>query len=353
MMRRRAPPPPPPAAVPARADNAADGGCGHVPVLVAAVVDALSPRDGGLYVDGTFGAGGYTRALLAAADCCVAAIDRDPDAVRRARELACGQGGRLAVVEGGFGDMERLLTPAALGPMAPGPIAGIALDLGVSSIQLDSAARGFSFRLDGPLDMRMSRTGQSAADLVAVLAEDDLARLIRDFGEERFARRIARAIVAARQRQPIERTLELARVVRTAVPRVEPGLDPATRTFQALRITVNDELGELDRGLEAAERLLMPGGRLAIVSFHSLEDRRVKNFLRRRSDTAPRASRHDPIPAAAAAPSFWLPHRRPIKPRAEEIARNPRSRAARLRVAERTAAPPWPPDHGPPQRNAA
>ena len=353
MMRRRAPPPPPPAAGPGLAASAENVGYGHAPVLIAAVLDALSPRDDGFYVDGTFGAGGYTRALLAAANCRVVAIDRDPDAVRRARELACGQGGRLAVVEGSFGDMERLLTSAALGPMAPGPIAGIALDLGVSSIQLDSAARGFSFRLDGPLDMRMSRTGQSAADLVAVLAEDDLARLIRDFGEERFARRIARAIVAARQRQPIERTLELARVIRAAVPRVEPGLDPATRTFQALRITVNDELGELDRGLAAAERLLMPGGRLAIVSFHSLEDRRVKNFLRRRSDTAPRASRHDPIPAAAAAPSFWLPHHRPIKPRPEEIARNPRSRAARLRVAERTAAPPWPSDHGRPQRNAA
>ena len=223
----------------------------------------------------------------------------------------------------------------------------------VSSIQLDSAARGFSFRLDGPLDMRMSRTGQSAADLVGVLAEDDLAQLIRDFGEERFARRIARAIVAARQRQPIERTLELAHVVRAAVPRAEPGLDPATRTFQALRIAVNDELGELDRGLEAAERLLMPGGRLAVVSFHSLEDRRVKNFLRQRSGMAPRASRHEPVPAAVAAPSFWLPHRRPITPRPEEIARNPRARAARLRVAERTAAPPWPPNHGRPQRNAA
>lgn len=352
MTRRRADRPSP-AVESGCADSAADGGCGHVPVLLAAVLDALSPRDGGFYVDATFGAGGYTRALLAAADCRVVAIDRDPDAVRRARQLACGRGGRLAVVEGSFGDMERLLTPATLGPIAPGPISGIALDLGLSSIQLDSAARGFSFRLDGPLDMRMSQTGQSAADLVAILAEGDLARLIRDFGEERFARRIARAIVAARQRQPIARTLALAEIVRAAMPRVEPGLDPATRTFQALRIAVNDELGELDRGLQAAERLLMPGGRLAVVSFHSLEDRRVKNFLRQRSGTAPRASRHEPVPAATPAPSFWLPHRRAITPRPEEIARNPRSRTARMRVAERTAAPPWPPDRDRPQRRAA
>ncbi len=350
MTPRRAPPTAPPATEHNFADSAADG---HVPVLIAAVLAALLPRDNRFYVDGTFGAGGYTRALLAAADCRVAAIDRDPDAIRRARELACGQDGRLAAIEGSFGDMEQLLTPAALGPVAPGPVAGIALDLGVSSLQLDNAARGFSFRLDGPLDMRMSRTGQSAADLVGVLAENDLARLIRDFGEERFARRIARAIVAARQHRAIERTLELAEIVRAAVPRVEPGLDPATRTFQALRIAVNDELGELARGLEAAERLLMPGGRLAIVSFHSLEDRRVKNFLRQRSGTAPRASRHEPVPAAAAAPSFWLPHRRAITPRPEEIARNPRSRAARMRVAERTAAPPWPPDRDRPQRSAA
>jgi 16S rRNA (cytosine1402-N4)-methyltransferase len=350
MTPRRAPPTAPPATEHKFANSAADG---HVPVLIAAALAALLPRNDGFYVDGTFGAGGYTRALLAAADCRVAAIDRDPDAVRRARELASGQAGRLAAIEGSFGDMEQLLTPAALAPMASGPVAGIALDLGVSSLQLDNAARGFSFRLDGPLDMRMSRTGQSAADLVGVLAENDLARLIRDFGEERFARRIARAIVAARQHRAIERTLELAEIVRAAVPRVEPGLDPATRTFQALRIAVNDELGELARGLQAAERLLMPGGRLAVVSFHSLEDRRVKNFLRQRSGTAPRASRHEPVPTAAAAPSFWLPHRRAITPRPEEIARNPRSRAARMRVAERTAAPPWPPDRDRPKRSAA
>ncbi len=316
----------------------------HVPVMLDAVIEALAPRDAALYVDGTFGAGGCSRALLDAADCRVVAIDRDPDAVRRGRELAQAHRGRLMVVEGNFGDMERLLGPAATGSTALGPVAGIALDLGISSIQLDTPERGFSFRFDGPLDMRMSGAGQSAADLLAALSENELARLIRDFGEERFARRVARAIAAARPDHPIRRTLELADVVRAAVPKAEPGLDPATRTFQALRIAVNDELGELERGLAAAERLLMPGGRLAIVSFHSLEDRRVKDFLRQRSDMAPRASRHEPVPAEIAAPSFRLLRRRPVKPDPGEIARNRRARAARLRAAERTAAPPWSPN---------
>ena len=327
---------------------AADDASGHVPVLVDAVVEALAPRDDALYIDGTFGGGGYSRALLAAAKCRVVAIDRDSSAVRRGLEMARSHHGRLAVIEGNFGDMERLLAR-----VAPAPVAGVALDLGVSSTQLDQAERGFSFRLDGPLDMRMSATGQSAEDLVASLAEGDLAQLIRDFGEERFARRIARAIAAERLRQPIRRTLELAQIVRAAVPRAEPGLDPATRTFQALRIAVNDELGELDRGLGAAERLLMPGGRLAVVSFHSLEDRRVKDFLRQRSDAAAHVSRHVPVPALAAMPSFRLLHSRAVKPSPEEIARNPRARAARLRAAERTAAPPWPPSRGQQQRSAA
>jgi 16S rRNA (cytosine1402-N4)-methyltransferase len=231
-----------------------------------------------------------------------------------------------------------------LAPVNTGPIAGIALDLGVSSTQLDSAERGFSFRLDGPLDMRMSSEGESAADLVTSLSEPQLTELIRAFGEERFARRIARAIALARQRRPIRRTTELADIVRAAIPKSEPGQDPATRTFQALRIAVNDELSELDRGLAAAEQLLTPGGRLAVVSFHSLEDRRVKEFLRRRSDAAPRASRHQPIRAGTPAPSFKLLWRRPVKPSAAEIAHNPRARAARLRAAERTISPPWPPD---------
>jgi 16S rRNA (cytosine1402-N4)-methyltransferase len=322
----------------APAEAAAGQSSGHVPVLVDAVVAALAPRDDALYVDGTFGAGGYSRALLGAANCRVLAIDRDPEAVRRGRELAPARCGRLSVIEGNFGEMERLLDRAA-----PGPVAGLALDLGVSSMQLDTPERGFSFRFDGPLDMRMSGTGQSAADLLATLPEDELARLIRDFGEERFARRIARAIAAAQRHRPIRRTLELAQIIRAAVPKTEPGLDPATRTFQALRIAVNDELGALDSGLAAAERLLTPGGRLAVVSFHSLEDRRVKDFLRQRSGTAPRASRHEPVRPEIAAPSFRLLHRRPVGPAPEEVARNPRARAARLRAAERTAAPPWPP----------
>jgi 16S rRNA (cytosine1402-N4)-methyltransferase len=233
--------------------------------------------------------------------------------------------------------MEQLLAP-----VNADPIAGIALDLGVSSTQLDTPERGFSFRSDGPLDMRMSGAGQTAADLVETLSEVQLAELIRSFGEERFARRIARAIVAARQRRPIRRTSELAEIVRAAIPKSAPGQDPATRTFQALRIAVNDELGELDRGLAAAERLLTPGGRLAVVSFHSLEDRRVKEFLRCRSDMAPRASRHQPMRPGAPSPSFKLLARRPVKPSAAEIAHNPRARAARLRAAERTASPSWP-----------
>ncbi len=312
---------------------------GHVPVLAEAVLAALAPRDDAIYVDGTFGGGGYSKALLAAAQCRVVGIDRDPEAVRRGRELARSLDGRLTLVEGNFGDMVRLVAP-----VAGGPIAGIALDLGVSSDQLDRPERGFSFRLDGPLDMRMSGAGESAADLVATHSEEELARLIRTFGEERFAGRIARAIAAARQDRPIRRTAELAAIVRAAMPRAEPGLDPATRTFQALRIAVNDELGELDRGLTAAETLLMPGGRLAVVSFHSLEDRRVKAFLRRRSGTAPRGSRHAPAPVGGPAPSFDLLGRRAARPDAAEIARNPRARSARLRAAVRTAAPSWPAD---------
>jgi 16S rRNA (cytosine1402-N4)-methyltransferase len=275
--------------------------------------------------------------LLNAAHCRVFGIDRDPEAVRRGRDLAARYGDRLRVLEGRFGDMAQLLAP-----VYAQPVAGIALDLGVSSTQLDTPERGFSFRFDGPLDMRMSGAGQSAADLVAIMSESDLAGVIGAFGEERFARRIARAINAARHRRPIQRTTELADIVRAAIPQSEPGQDPTTRTFQALRIAVNDELGELDRGLAAAEQLLAPGGRLAVVSFHSLEDRRVKEFLRRRSDMAPRASRHRPVGVEAPPPSFTLLTRRAVKPSAAEIAHNPRSRAARLRAAARTAAPPWP-----------
>jgi 16S rRNA (cytosine1402-N4)-methyltransferase len=318
----------------------------HIPVLVDAVLATLAPRDDALYLDATFGRGGYSVALLAAARCRVVGLDRDPEAIRYGRELAERYSGRLTTIEGRFGDMVRLLAP-----IASGPIAGIAFDLGVSSVQLDRPERGFSFRFDGPLDMRMSREGQTAADLIASLSERQLAELIRELGEERFARRVARAIGAAQRRQPLRRTLELATVVRGVVPTSEPGQDPATRTFQALRIAVNDELGELARGLVAAEQLLMPGGRLAVVSFHSLEDRLVKQFLQRRGEGAPRSSRHAPAPLAAAAPSFRLLGRRAVRPDAAEIARNPRARAARLRAAERTAAPPWPADFAAPSRS--
>jgi 16S rRNA (cytosine1402-N4)-methyltransferase len=304
--------------------------------MVDAVLAALAPRDDAVYVDATFGAGGYSLALLGAAQCRVVAIDCDPDAVRRGHELAEHLGGRLTIIEGRFGEMVRLLSSVALGP-----IAGVIFDLGVSSAQLDTPERGFSFRLDGPLDMRMGGAGPNAADLIDALSEQQLAELIRDFGEERFARRVARAITAARHCRPIRRTTELAEIVRGAVPKSEPGQDRATRTFQALRIAVNDELGELERGLIAAEQLLMHGGRLAVVSFHSLEDRRVKRFLQRRSEGAPRISRHAPDLVRGSAPSFKLLGRRAVRPGLAEIARNPRARAARLRAAERSAAPAW------------
>jgi 16S rRNA (cytosine1402-N4)-methyltransferase len=306
----------------------------HLPVLLDEAVAALAPRDGGIYVDGTFGAGGYSRALLAAAHCRVIAIDRDPVAVAHGDRLAGEYSGRLTVIEGRFGDLAALL--AGLGITA---VTGVVLDLGVSSPQLDDPERGFSFRADGPLDMRMGRDGASAAELVNGLPESALAHLIYIYGEERFARRVARAIVAQRRKAPLTRTSELAQLVRAVVP-TSGGIDPATRTFQALRMEVNDELGELDRALRASERLLTPGGRLAIVSFHSLEDRRVKEFLRVRSTIAPRGSRHRPA-APRPAPSFELLTRKPVVPGAAEMQRNPRARSARLRAAERVAAPAW------------
>lgn len=310
----------------------------HEPVLLAETMDALAPHDDGIYVDGTFGRGGYSAALLDRARCRVFAIDRDPAAIASGAALAQRAEGRLTLIEGRYSEMEKLLGAAGIAA-----VAGIALDLGPSSPQLDDAARGFSFRADGPLDMRMARHGTTAAELVNTLPEAALADIIFLYGEERFSRRIARAVLAAREAAPIERTGELAAIVRKVVPAQPGGIDPATRTFQALRIAVNDELGELERGLGAAERLLAPGGRLAIISFHSLEDRRVKNFLRQRSTAAPRGSRHLPSAGETAA-SFHLLTRKPIRPGEAEIARNPRARSARLRAAERTAAPPFPAD---------
>jgi len=307
----------------------------HIPVLVKEVVDALAPRDGAVYVDATFGAGGYSRALLAAADCTVWGIDRDPLAVGIGTELSRDFGGRLTVLSGRFGDMEDLLADVGVAE-----VDGIALDLGVSSMQIDDPARGFSFRADGPLDMRMNGTeGETAADVVNRMAERELADLIYTYGEERASRRIARAIVELRDKEPFERTEQLAAVIRSVVRRAKDDIDPATRTFQALRIYVNEEPLELDRGLAAAERLLATGGRLAVVSFHSLEDRRVKTFLQRASGMGPRPSRHMPMVDSATKPTFRLIERRAVKPGSEEVKANPRARSARLRFAERTAAP--------------
>jgi 16S rRNA (cytosine1402-N4)-methyltransferase len=313
----------------------------HTPVLLAEVVAALNPRAGAVFVDGTLGAGGYSRALLDAADCTVWGIDRDPDAIARTAGIAETYAGRFHALHGRLGDMVALL--AAHGVTQ---VDGVALDLGVSSPQIDEATRGFSFAQDGPLDMRMSREGESAADLVNVADERTLADIIYTFGEERLARRIARAIVAARAERPIATTGELAAIVRAVMPKPSrkgggKAIDPATRTFQALRIHVNDELGELDRGLAAAETLLRPGGRLAVVAFHSLEDRRVKQFLRARSGGEARGSRHLPEARSARRPTWTLVARQAIRPTEAECAANPRARSARLRVGERTDAPGW------------
>lgn len=310
----------------------------HIPVLLTEVVSALAPRPDGVYLDGTFGLGGYSSALLDAAPCRVIGIDRDGEAIARGQELVRRYDGRLDLIQGCFGDMADLAAPVLARLNRPG-LDGIALDLGVSSPQLDQADRGFSFRFDGPLDMRMGQQGPSAADLVNDLGETELADIIYRYGEERHSRRVARAIVQRRQDAPFTRTGELAETVRSAVPRSRDGIDPATRTFQALRIAVNDELGELDRGLAAAEHLLVPGGRLAVVSFHSLEDRATKLFLRQHSGQGEGVSRHIPITSAVAEPAFRLIQRKPIEAGADELARNPRARSARLRVAERTMAP--------------
>lgn len=308
----------------------------HIPVMAREVVDALAPRDNGVYVDGTFGRGGYAHALLTAARTRVYGIDRDPEAIKAGQSMTKEFSPRLTLLQGPFGAMDVLLAGEQVKA-----IDGIALDLGVSSPQIDDAERGFSFQSDGPLDMRMSQSGPSAADAVNQLPERELADIIHQYGEERLARRVARRIVEARAEAPITRTKQLADIVRRAVPRSGDGIDPATRTFQALRIHVNDELDELRRGLAAAENLLKPEGRLAVVSFHSLEDRTVKEFLRRRSILGTSISRH--MPAANdrgfTPPTFRILTRKPQIPSVEDIRRNPRARSAKLRIAERTDAP--------------
>ncbi|MGE3622443.1 MAG: 16S rRNA (cytosine(1402)-N(4))-methyltransferase RsmH [Bdellovibrionales bacterium] len=307
----------------------------HIPVMAREVTEALDTKDNGIYVDATFGRGGYSRAILEAARTRVYGIDRDPEAIAAGKKMAGEFGSRLKLLQGPFGAMDVLMAGEHVQK-----VDGVALDLGVSSPQIDNAERGFSFQNDGPLDMRMSQSGPSAADAVNKLSERELADIIHQFGEERHARRVAKRVIEARTEAPITRTRQLAEIVRRAVPRSADGIDPATRTFQALRIYVNDELGELQRGLAAAESLLKPKGRLAVVSFHSLEDRAVKEFLRRRSGTGPSLSRHVPVANDRGyAPSFRILTRKPQLPTPEEMQRNPRARSAKLRVAERTDAP--------------
>jgi 16S rRNA (cytosine1402-N4)-methyltransferase len=304
----------------------------HIPVLGREAIEHLAPREGGIYVDATFGAGGYSRAILDVPGTRVIAIDRDQTAIAGGAELVARAAGRLTLVEDRFSNLAEVC--AAQGIDA---VDGVVMDVGVSSMQLDQAGRGFSFRLDGPLDMRMGQAGPTAADIVARASESDLADIIYLFGEERQSRRVARAIVADRQETPFTTTRALADLVGRVV-RSKPGdIHPATRTFQALRIFVNEELEELQTALAAAERVLKPGGRLVVVSFHSLEDRIVKNFLSERSKTGG-GSRHLPE-LAQGAPSFQPLTRRPVIAGEAEVAHNPRARSAKLRAAERTAAP--------------
>ena len=301
----------------------------HVPVLVSDVIAALALMGGETVVDGTFGAGGYTRALLSAGAGRVIGFDRDPDAIEAGRSLVPDP--RLELIQENFSQMDRVLSERGIGL-----VDAIALDIGVSSMQLDRAERGFSFQADGPLDMRMSRSGLTAAEFLNTAEEAEIARVLRDYGEEPRARAIARAIVSAR---PVERTAELAAIVRRAAGfRQGQKADPATRTFQAIRIHLNAELDELEQGLEAAERALKPGGRLAVVTFHSLEDRIVKRFFRERSGGTPAGSRHRPAIVDPNEPTFERVAK-PVGPSESELAVNPRARSARLRSAVRTSAP--------------
>lgn len=307
----------------------------HVPVMLAEVLSALTPRDGGVYVDGTFGAGGYTRAILGAAGCKVIAIDRDPSAIREGQAMVAEFSPRLSLREGRFADMEALVGHER--------VDGIVLDIGVSSMQLDEAGRGFSFLRDGPLDMRMAQAGASAADVVNTLPQEALSNIIYVFGEEPKSRAIARAIVEARKVAPITTTHGLVKAIERATGRPRPDkIHPATRTFQALRIHVNGELDELVEALHAAERMLPDGGRLVVVTFHSLEDRIVKRFFASRAGKLPSGSRHLPDAVKGPEPSFALPFKGHLGATEEEARLNPRARSAKLRSGIRTAAPPMP-----------
>ncbi len=306
----------------------------HIPVLLDEVIEALAIAPGETHVDGTFGAGGYSKAILEKGAARVIAFDRDPDAIRRGETMAASNGGRLTLVPERFSRMRQ-----ALARHGVDRVDGVTLDIGVSSMQLDEADRGFSFQGDGPLDMRMSKEGRSAADFVNQADEAEIADVIFHYGEERQSRRIARSIVAAR---PIERTAQLAEIVRKAAGH-RPGMkkDPATRTFQAIRIHINEELSELEGGLAAAEQVLAPGGRLAVVTFHSLEDRIVKRFLKDRSGDRPAGSRHLPVANEKGPQATFDSVAKPVKAGEAETAVNPRARSATLRSARRTNAPAW------------
>jgi len=313
--------------------GAAGGPARHVPVLRDRAIEALAIKPGGLYLDATFGAGGYTRAILATEGATrVVALDRDPSAIAAGAALVAEFAGRLTLIETRFGDLAGAAEEFA-------PFDGIVLDVGVSSMQLDEAERGFSFRLDGPLDMRMEKSGTGAADLVNAADEEHLADIFFHYGEERLARKIARAIVSDRKSAPFTSTKALADLVARIVPHKPTDIHPATRTFQALRIAVNDELGELLRALEAAERILKAEGRLVVVTFHSLEDRIVKQFFAHRSGRGRASSRLLPGEVAPAQPTFVVPGRQPILPDQAEMMANPRARSAKLRVGIRTHAP--------------
>ncbi len=307
-------------------DTPTGGRAPHLPVLLRALLDAVAPVEG-IWLDGTFGAGGYSKGLLEAGAARVIGIDRDPLAFEMAKPWAGAYGDRLRLVQGTFSDLDQL---------AGEPLDGVTLDLGVSSMQLDQAERGFSFMNDGPLDMRMGQVGPSAEDLVNEAPEELIADILFNYGEERASRRIAKAIVAARAETRITTTLQLSRLVEKCLPRKKPGQShPATRSFQAIRIAVNDELRQLFLGLEAAERALKPGGKLAVVTFHSLEDRVVKRFLADRASEGGGGSRHAPEPEARE-PAFVLTPKKAIAADDAELAENPRSRSAKLRVATRT-----------------
>ncbi|OSQ49711.1 16S rRNA methyltransferase [Thalassospira alkalitolerans] len=309
----------------------------HKPVLLREVLEALSPKAGEIMVDGTFGAGGYSRAILDHAPCELYAIDRDPTAVATGKAMEADYDNRFHMVEGCFGNMGSLIPAAGVQQ-----VDGIVLDIGVSSMQLDQADRGFSFRADGPLDMRMSMSGPSAADFINTADEEDIANVIYRYGEERASRKVAHKIIEMRAETPFETTLQLARAVRAVVRKSKDGIDPATRTFQGLRIYVNDELGELERAMQAAERLLKPGGRLVVVTFHSLEDRSVKTFMKERSGDPSKMSRRLPGEPEITIPTFTILTRKAVTAQKDELRANPRARSAKLRAVARNEQPATP-----------